>query len=118
LKPEREDLFPLLEPPPGGLARLRSLLDQEEMGRRRMPLIALGMASAAAAVLVAFVLLSNRGTGEPWRDSEDPTLVRLGLTAPPSEPVEIPLRDRSSMAAMRVAVDDPNVVFYLVASAQ
>ena len=117
MKPEREDLFPPLDPPPGGAALLRSRLEREDARRRRLPVVALGMASAAAVLLVALSVTLRIGASSPWSADDDPSLIRLGLAAAPSEPVEIPRSERGMMAATRVDVDDPKVVFYLVASA-
>lgn len=95
------DLFPELDPPPGGLLAFRARLASD---RRRRVLGAVALTAAIALL----VLLSLPGTAVP----SDPGLVAFGLYTP-GEPVSA--RPESATAVQRVTVDE-TVVFYRVAS--
>jgi len=100
------DPFRMLDPPPGGLAALRVRLDRRE-GR--------GVARAAAWALIpaaatALLLLAPWSPPDPWRDVDNPALVRLGL-----QPARTgaPVLSRSSSTA----VTSDGVIWWLGAPA-
>lgn len=114
-----EDLFPELEPPPGGTARLMARIDAAERASRRRRVWVAGVAAAAVAVVIA---VAPRVAGRPgdataaaWREA--PALVSLGIGERMAEPVEVPSEARGGIVAVRVPTDDPKVVLYLVGSA-
>ncbi len=75
------ELFEDLEPPPGGLARLRAAVAEEQKGPALWPSFALA-ASAAAAVF-----LWVQPPPPPPSLGDNPALVSLGLAPPPPEGV-------------------------------
>ena len=93
------DLFPELDPPPGGLNRLRTRLERNR--RRRW------MAAAVLALVLAFLLFPRSEA------IDDPNLAAFGLYQP-TAPVEALPGSRT--ATERVDVSDANTVFYRVAS--
>ena len=109
-------LFDQLTPPPGGLADLRRRIDRRAARRRRGFRLATACAGVAVVALLALWLalpLRSRGPA-PWLDRDDLYAVRLGLVAPPSEPVTVPAADKDRVAVQRVATRDPRIVFYRV----
>ena len=114
---QRPDVFPVLEPPPGGLARLRDRLERERGRRRRLwaPVLVACAASLALVLLVRFphrveptaIFLS------PVSGDVHPALIALGLAAPPREGAEL----RDGRALRRVPVDAKGVTVYLVGPA-
>jgi hypothetical protein len=87
----RDELFEPLEPPPGGLQRLRARLDAPRT--RSAPIWIFAVATCALA------------------------LGAVALQAPPREPVTVPPSGRAEVAVVRVPLRDERVVFYWVASA-
>src|SRR4051812_48803134 len=114
----REDLFPELEPPPGGTTRLMArLADEERKWSRRARLWAASGALAVASVAV-IVVASPFGRG-PRMDPawlEAPGMASLGLAPEPDAPVSVRAESRGSMVVSRVQVDQPGVVFYRVSA--
>jgi hypothetical protein len=114
---ERFDrLFEQLDPPRSGLAELRSRIERD--GRRQVRARRLRAVAATFVVLVVTGLLLFP-TGEPrkpLRPAFSPTGVRLGLQAEPAEPVTIPAEMRGELAAFRVPLESPDVVFYMIGS--
>ena len=94
---ERDDrgLFEVLQPPTGGLTRLRSRIRRTERRRVRTWRLAGATAGLAGSDLLA---------------------IRLGLSDAPTEPVSIPPDRRHEFAVRRVPTTDERVVFYLVGS--
>jgi hypothetical protein len=117
---ELEDLFVDLEPPSGGLQRLRRRLDAEpvEAPRRRRWRISWVTAAAAAAVVVVWLAVAPAILGGPTlmvaAEEALPGLVHLGLADPPSEPVTVPEEERSRVAIERVTTATDAVVYYRV----
>ena len=110
-----QEPFESLEPPRGGLARLRDRIEQRrrQARTRRASL-------AAAALLVAggagWLLVDRPGPG-PTRLAGDPfrlARISLGLAAPPAEPLTIRPASRHRAAARRVPLADERVVFYRI----
>ena len=117
------EAFTQLDPPPGGLAALRARLQQADVphaqahGRRRAAWFVTALATAAAAV--AGVILAWPGGPRPPGLIEQatadhyPSLVSLGLAAPPSEPVTLLAPQDSALRLRRVPSHSNAVVFYL-----
>lgn len=120
---EHEDLFPVLEPPEGGLDRLRAsvlALRRERMASRWMPAV---LAPIGAAAVLAFFLglgfVSGRlpilrHTGANVALAANPALVRFGLEPAPREAVSVLGGARDSVAALRVGADE--IEFYWIAA--
>jgi len=116
---QRDDhgLFELLEPPPGGLTRLRSRIRRAEHRRARSWQLA--SATAGLAVIVVAVLLIptfNRSNGQPLDIGSDLLAIRAGLVDPPAEPVTIVAEHRGRFAVQRIPTTDDRVVLYMVGS--
>lgn len=111
----RPNPFETLEPPPGGLARLRSRIERDRRRRR----LALGLQGAVAGAVVvgllAWVTGIPRSPAPPMPELE-PARLALGLSPTPAEVVSISPARRHEMAAVRVAVPTQRVVIYRVAS--
>jgi hypothetical protein len=111
-----ERFFELLDPPPGGLKRLRSRIDGDRRRRRTFRLAW----SAAAAMLLIAAAASLSLSIPAGKQESDPRFLRarihLGLLPPPAEPVTVPQGDRLRTAVQRIEGDDERVVFYRVAS--
>ncbi|MBI4914655.1 MAG: hypothetical protein HY825_02315 [Acidobacteria bacterium] len=136
MKPRWNAAFERLDPPPGGLERLRHRLGEQDPPAR--PVWPLRLAVAAAAAAVAAILLwpstgPDRRATDPVRTpsvegpndvvvaaaplSDNPLLIAAGLAPLPAEPVELRSSAVAGAALSHVPIDDPDVVFYLVAAA-
>jgi hypothetical protein len=101
------DILPVLEPPAGGLGRLRARIRDERRGAPRWAVVA-----AAAALAVGVLVARDRATpaGNSLAEAvHDPVLVAL---AEEGEPVR--LLDRRVAAAARVPTTTPGVIYYRV----
>jgi len=110
MTPRRDDLFPVLEPPPGGLALLR-----ERLARRKASHAWwwFGGVPALAACAVALVFLVRPDAPNPLsaRLASDPFAMALGLS-PSSGAVEVAQDARANSAVRQVASGNPDVVIY------
>lgn len=118
-----QHVFEELEPPPGGLDRLRTRLAGLEgpAGPRRStrPLVLATAAAVAAAVvlwLAPAVFGPLPGGPELTAAWDNPALIRMGVVEMPREPVTVPPADWHRTAVTRVSGTDPAVVFYRVAT--
>jgi hypothetical protein len=113
---KRGDVFEVLDPPPGGLARLGARLDQRASRARRATFVAVPLAFALAALLV-FVLGRPRApdlvAAARANAGIDPS--RLGLADPPPR---IAIVDSQTTGMVSVPTTDPNVVFVWVGTTQ
>lgn len=108
------ELFEALEPPRGGLARLRRALDRRHgLSRPRAWRIAAATAGALSLGIALWTIIGERSpvAGRLAGESAD---YRSQPTATPVATVD-PAR-RQSMALREVPTGDPNVRFYWVAS--
>ncbi len=108
-------LFERLEPPPGGLSRLRARIrEPRRVAPRRVLVPAL---AAALAVMVAGSWLLGKRQVDLLGDLRDrPSGLALGLGALPDEPVALLPGERTSAALERVPTGEPRVIFYRVSS--
>jgi hypothetical protein len=110
-------LFEVLEPPPGGLARLRARIEAHERSMRRTGLLFGAAGLAAALLLITVLLLAPPAHRALLHGAEGDLLaIRLGLAAAPEEPVTIPPALRGSYAASRVPTSDDRVTYYRIGS--
>mgnify|MGYP001565735788 CR=1 FL=1 len=133
MKPGWRDAFERLEPPPGGLGRLRGRLAEKERSGRAV--WAFRLAAAAVAALAAIVLWvtlpterrssavdgsglldgPSSGAAAPTdRLTDHPLLIAAGLLAASAEPVALREPTVAEAALLRFDVADPDVAFYLV----
>jgi len=114
---ETDRLFPVLDPPPGGLTRLRARIRQDR--RRRTASWGLVTAAAGIAALVLAVLVLTPAPRKiralPGLES-DLLAIQLGIVDPPREPVSVRPDLRNEFAVRRIPTTDERVVFYLVGS--
>jgi hypothetical protein len=109
---KRADVFEELDPPPGGLVRLRARLDRPDRSRSNLWRVAFvaAPASLAAAALLVFVL----GRPEPpdlvaaAREGGGIAPSALGLSPPPPT---VAVVDTHFAGLLSVRTTDPNVVF-------
>jgi hypothetical protein len=104
---KRDDLFERIDPPPGGLAKLRAKMSAP---RRRAP----RAAALAFAVAVAIVLLFVSRRREP--DALASARPHLGLAPLPSTRVALADEEKSSTVLVQVPTKNPNVSFYWASS--
>ena len=111
---QENQLFPRLEPPAGGLARLRSGLAGLETRRpsRRRWAVATALPVAIAA-LTAIWIGRSRAVDSPeaiFAAEARPVLMRLGVLEPPDDPVTA--AGGSEQTLIRVPVNGNQVLFY------
>jgi hypothetical protein len=104
-------LFEMLDPPSGGLERLRTRIESEPARR-------LQLATAFLLLLATLGLATQLPYGERYAHLPelDHARMRLGLGAQPSEPLVIPEEERGLTAVRRVSRPTDKVLFYLVGS--
>src|ERR1700722_3640214 len=108
---KREDAFEQLEPPPGGLTRLRAAMAE------RPPRRWLRWALASELAVVSLLALAQLGR-IAWPPSDLGRQFRAALPEHHSrEPVAL-RGDDESTALLRVPTENPKVVFYWVASTE
>jgi hypothetical protein len=115
---ELRALLPPLDPPPGGLTRLRARIADERRSPRRPRVVtpALGLAATVVLAVVAFALVRNEPTSDLHAADTSLLRMRLGLVDPPAEPVTVPEERRGEMAVQRIDLDTQQVLYYLVSS--
>jgi len=115
MRGDTDDLFEVLDPPPGGVAALRRGLRREPY-RRRVRAAVIGLASAVllGGLCVPFYRHVERSRRLPVAD------LAAGLPAAhdgegSGEPAVVPPALRDQMALLRVPLDTDRVVFYYAA---
>jgi hypothetical protein len=113
---KRDELFEKLEPPPGGLARLRARMDARP--RRKRVVVPLAFAFAAAAIVLLVVVGRGRAADplSAARQRGDAPEIALGLARMPGAAVTIDDEARATTALAEVPTQDPHVAFYWVSS--
>jgi hypothetical protein len=113
---KREDVFERLEPPPGGVAKLRERMTARpsSVARRLVPV-------AAALAIAAIVLLFwSRGTTPDLvaaaRHRAGLEQVALGLAPAPGGSAVLTDEERATTALAEVPTSNPTVAFYWVSS--
>jgi hypothetical protein len=124
-----KDLFVVLDPPPGGLQRLRA--GRHVVHHRPLAWLLSGATVAAATAGVLLSLSPATAPGPPpqlvvtpaaapdllaGRDvtSLHPAWIGLGRVRPPSEPLLLSSELDGALASRRIPVGDGNVVFYML----
>jgi len=110
---KRDELFDVLLPRKGGLARLRERLD-EPARRSRWPIV---LAVAAAALLVVLFLRAQGDVPDLVAEARargDVSSIELGLAPFPA--ASVVLVPSTTTAMVEVATSDPKVAFYWVSS--
>ncbi len=110
---EPSRILPVLEPPPGGLERLRTRIAENPPHVPRTVRVLVGLTVFALAVGGSVLLAPRPDSGALLsRATFDPTLVSLGLQRAPSEPAMVLPGSRHEMALLRVPLRNERVVFY------
>ena len=113
-----ERVLRTLEPPPGGLIALRARIARDahrRVGVRRLQVVA---GTTLLVGLVTWAAVDWRGQRDTLPAEFDLVRMSLGLSAAPSEPLTIPVAQRTHTAARRVPLPTDQVVFYLIGSIQ
>jgi hypothetical protein len=110
---DKAELFRLLDPPPGGLERMRRRLEEPRVApweplRRWQTAAALGIAFALALAVTAPLLVGDHGAPEPERDAN--------LYA--AREFDRLLGRRLEAVELRVAIDDKSAVISEVESSR
>ena len=114
---EGDGLFETLDPPPGGLPKLRERLEGDARWRRRgRP--ALGVSAGLLVVVVVGWVVSSPSEEQDIPPEFDLVRIHLGQLPPPSEALTIPETRRGQTAVRRVPLETDDVVFYLVDSVE
>ncbi|PCC75414.1 hypothetical protein SAMN02745121_03859 [Nannocystis exedens] len=129
-----KDMFVRLDPPPGGLTRLRARLDAPAPARWPWWLVGAGLA-AAAPLLALSLRTAELPSAAPapvvaaapapvpaaapvdliaGRTDLHPAWIGLGRLAPPSEPLQLAPELAGALASRRVALPRQDVVFYML----
>lgn len=111
-------MFEILEPPAGGLTRLRARIRQDQVRRvrnSRLTVAGAGMAVVAVVALAAGLFPGPAPVLLPGLES-DLLAIQAGMVEPPAEPVSIPPALRRDFAVQRIPTSDDKVIFYLVGS--
>lgn len=110
---ERTRILPLLEPPRGGLERLRARIAESPSRVPRTVPALVGLTVLALAAGGSLLLRPRPdSTTLLSRAPLDPRLVSLGLQTAPSEPAVVLPEHRHEMALLRVPLRTEGVVFY------
>jgi hypothetical protein len=111
----RDDVFERLEPPPGGLARLRSRLDRPRSKAWRRTFVA--VPALAVAALLVLVLGRPRAPDlvAAARENGGIEPAALGLAM---SPPGVAVVDSQTAGVIGVPTDDPKVVFVWVGTTE
>jgi hypothetical protein len=119
---EQSGIFPNLMPPPGGLERLHQRLVRESDSiwmRWRTSVLVLATVFICFSIWLVTSQIRLRNKPDQvtqalasMKAESHPMLVRLRLAEAPAEAVTVPASQRRYMAVQRVAVSDPNVIYY------
>ena len=115
---KRDDVFERLEPPPGGMAKLRERMTARSSPavRRLVPTFA---ALAIAAVVLLFLFRSRPAPPDlvtAARHQGALEQVALGLAPSSGSPVALTAEERGTTALAEVRTTNPTVAFFWVSS--
>ena len=114
---KENELFRTLDPPAGGLAKLRGRIRGKGHRLTRVPLAPTVSAAVLTLAVVGWVVFAP--VEEPDLPPElDLLRMQLGQLPLPSEAVTVPNTPRGQIAVRRVPLESDEVVFYLVDSVQ
>jgi len=116
--PDSGNAFEMLEPPAGGLTRLRARMRQDQVRRRRTLRLAVagaGLVVIVTVVLAAALLPAWSPVLLPGLES-DLLAIQAGLVEPPAATVSIRPDLRHEYAVQQIPTTNEKVVFYLVGS--
>lgn len=121
---ERKAIFTELTPPPGGLERFRRRLEQESghSPRRWRYLVPAAVSLFFCVALSVWIhdlyISGEKSPTDPLmaqlKAEYNPAMIRLGLADLPREAVTVPVDQQSRMAVQRVAVSNPDVIYYRI----
>ncbi len=111
-----DDLFDPLDPPAGGVERLRARIARTRRARVRRRRVAGALVAAPLLAAAAYIVVLPRATAPSSIGGFSPMRVGLGLEARPTEPVTIAPASRGSAAVQRVPLGTDTVLLYLVGS--
>jgi hypothetical protein len=109
-----DEVFERLEPPPGGLTRLRGRIHTRS--RRRAPLLVVAFAVVAACVALLIVRRRGPDLVTLAHTHPDTSEIGLGLAPMPADPVALTAEQRTTTAMREVHTANSNVSFYWVSS--
>jgi hypothetical protein len=120
---KRNEIFERLDPPPLGVAKLRERLaahERRSAGRARIALVAVPTALALAAAVLLLVLTRPRVPDlvAAARSRGDLDGVALGLSDARQVSVSLAPERQATAGLVAVQTENPNVVFYWVASTE
>jgi hypothetical protein len=117
---KREDLFEELEPPPGGLAKLRERMNARPSARIRARVQRFVPATAALAIAaIVFLFFWSRRPPDlvaAAREHGATEQVALGLAPSLGRSAAVADTARGTTALSEVSTSNPNVAFYWVMS--
>ena len=114
---EGDGLFETLDPPPGGLPKLRERLEGDARWRRRgRP--ALGVSAGLLVVVFVVWIVFIPSEEQDIPPEFDLMRIHLGQLPAPSEALTISAPHNGQTAVRRVPLETDDVVFYLVDSVE
>ncbi len=116
MRPRRDGVFDELDPPPGGVERLRERIGRATRARVRRRRAAGALVLAPLLAAVGYLALAPPRSIPPSTFGFSPTRVGLGLDPAPEQPVTIVPEGRGSTAIQQVSLGTDTVLLYLVGS--
>ncbi len=113
---KRDDLFPRIDPPPFGPAKLKARLDARPRPLRVILPVAAALAIAAAIALIFAGPRDAVDLAAHARARGNPSEIGLGLAKPRGAVVTLAESQGATSALVEVPTADPRVVFYWVSS--
>jgi hypothetical protein len=111
------DVFEKLDPPPGGLAKLRAKLEEGRRGSWSRWIGVGSLALGLAALVLVFTRPGRERASFTWGHT-GASEVGLGLTRVQAEVLTVADESQETVAIERVRSGDPRVVIYRVGSVE